>query len=131
MSGALTAAVTALTLTTVNQEEVAVRDGGAHPLCQAIPVTRVEVEARTRGLRALRVAVRPPAPTHPTRPTRPAQAERSRVVRVRDGRARVAFTAAQLGGDLVQGRYRVRLSAGGRTLDRASFRLVPPGPSTC
>ncbi len=128
MSGALTAVVTALTLTTVNQEEVAVRDGGAHPLCQAIPVTRVEVEARTRGLRALRVAVRPPAPA---RPTRAARAERSRVVRVRDGRARVAFTAAQLGGDLVQGRYRVRLSAGGRTLDRASFRLVAPGPSTC
>ena len=105
MGGAV--ALTLFTLVTVNAEEVRVAPGGAHPLCQAIPV--IEVRAHVRGPRGRQVTVVL---------DRPRSADLRRRVRLsrRTGRGTAVFVPPS---SLVGGRYVARSGH-----DRATFRLT-------
>ncbi len=114
------------TATLVNQERIRSRDGGSLRRCRAIAPTVLAVRLRYAGARRgthlrLRLAV----PGHGARGSRlRLTARRGRIVRAWTPRG-LRLTAEAF----PAGRYRLRVSSGGRVLARASVRLADAG--TC
>ena len=107
--------VSGWTVRQVNQETRTAPSGGTLPLCQAIPYTALTARLRTAvAHRRVRVRLRFPDGTLKTR-----------TVRLR-GRTRVTFLPDHAFGE---GRYRLTVRRGGRTLGRGSLRLG--GGRTC
>lgn len=123
-AAALAVSIPTFQLERVNSEVSTVRPGGAHPLCQAIPITVVRATVRHRGGPAT-VRASFAAPGHRAR---------TRTVRLRGARGaqRLHYTPRTLGlrdEAFTEGRYVLTIRRGDRRLARATFRLS--GGSTC